>query len=156
MKTMHAIASALVLSALTLSPAFGGMMEKERTAKFTGIGSHNASGTVAVAHGENGHTILKMTQIKVDRVPDGRVYLAKDGDYASAVELGSLTQFSGTVAFPIPASVNADSYNSVLIWCKRFDVGIGQAFFGKGMTDMHGSMMESEKAMVRTDTGMTK
>lgn len=138
MKTMHTIASALVLTAVTLSPAFGGMMENGRTAKFTGIGSHHASGTVAVVQGENGNTILKMTQIKVDRVPDGRVYLAKDGDYASAVELGSLKQFSGTVAFPVPASINAESYNSVLIWCKRFDVGIGHAFFGKGMMEMHG------------------
>ena len=53
MKTMHSIASALVLTALTLSPAFGGMMEQERRAKFTGIGSHSASGTVAVAHGDH-------------------------------------------------------------------------------------------------------
>jgi hypothetical protein len=35
--------------------------------------------------------------IKVDRVPDERVDLAKDGDYTKGVELGKLKQFAGDV-----------------------------------------------------------
>ena len=77
--------------------------------------------------GKNGQAVLTMTGITVDKVPDGRVYLAKNLDYSGGVELGKLTRFTGTVTFAIPASVDLAKYDSVVIWCKKFDVGIGQA-----------------------------
>jgi hypothetical protein len=69
-----------------------------------------------------------MSDIKIDEVPDGRVYLAKKGDHTKGVEVGRLKQFSGTVQFPIPAGVNPDDYDSVVVWCEKFSVGIGHTF----------------------------
>jgi hypothetical protein len=69
---------------------------------------------------------------KIDRVPDGRVHLVKGGDYTKGVELGRLTEFSGVFEFPIPAGVNTQDYDSVVIWCHKFNVKIGVAFFQKG------------------------
>ena len=118
---------------LAATPVFSGMMDGIVTGSLTGAGGHNASGTVAITKDNNGRIVLNMADIRVDRVPDGRVYLAKNGDYMQGVELGKLTQFDGAVSFTIPTSVKPEDYDSVVIWCRKFDVEIGHAFFGKVM-----------------------
>ncbi len=108
------------------------MMGGEMTGMLMGAKDHHASGTVALINDMGGHTMLRLDNLKVDKVPDGHVYLAKDGDYTKGVELGKLTQFSGTVQYAIPANVNPADYNSVVIWCKKFSVEIGRAMFESG------------------------
>ncbi len=113
---------------LGIAPLYGGMKGEALTAILTGAGGHHAAGTALVTHEGNTFSLV-MSDITVDRVPDGRVYLANDADYGNGVELGRLTQFTGTVTFPVPAGINPHDYNSVVIWCKRFDVEIGHGFF---------------------------
>ena len=110
--------------------SFAGEMHGHRVGMLTGAGGHGAEGSVDL----KGHS-LTLSNITVDKVPDGRVYLANDANYESSVELGTLKQFSGTVNFSIPNNVNPDEYNSVLIWCKKFSVEIGHA-------DLKTSMMK--------------
>ncbi len=131
------VGSSILGMILAFTPAYGDMMAKDKmtgahtqghkAGTFAGIGSHHAAGKVSVGKGENGQAVLTMTDITVDKVPDGRIYLAHNFDYASGVELGKLTTFTGAVTLPIPASVDLVKYDSVVIWCKKFDVGIGQA-----------------------------
>jgi hypothetical protein len=126
------------------------MMEKEKTAMLAGSEGHQAAGTVMLTKDSMGKPILTIVELKIDKVPDGRVYLAKDGDHTKGVELGKLTQFTGAVEYSIPANVNPNDYNSVVVWCKRFDVPIGKAFFEEGMKkkemmDKGKKMMEKEK-----------
>ena len=102
--------------------SFAGEMHSHRMGMLTGAGGHGAEGSVDL----KGHS-LTLANIEVDKVPDGRVYLANDANYESSVELGTLKQFSGTVKYSIPENVNPDDYNSVLIWCKKFSVEIGHA-----------------------------
>ena len=123
------VAVLVVVFCFAASPVFSETMEGKMTAMLAGAGSHQAAGTLAITKDRNGRSILTMIDITVDRVPDGRVYLAKDGDYAQGVELGRLTQFSGTVEYSIPAGIDAQHYNSVVIWCKRFSVEIGRGTF---------------------------
>lgn len=137
----------------------GAMMEKEkptarRTAKLTGARNHQATGTAALTIGKNGRSVLTLADIRVDRVPDGRVYLAKGGDYIRGVELGRLTRFSGTVEFPIPAGIDPTEYDGLVIWCKQFNVEIGHAIFDKEMLKTDVSMAEREKDMTGIDKGM--
>jgi hypothetical protein len=108
-------------------------MEKKRHAMLKGSDGHHASGKVSFGMGMNNAQVLILSDIKVDRVPDGYVYLAKDGDWMHGVEVGMLKQFSGTVSFDLPADVNPDDYDTVVIWCKKFDVEIGRAAFSKKM-----------------------
>ena len=108
-------------------------MEKAMPAMFMGSGGHHAAGKVEFSMGMNAAHKLTLRDIKVDRVPDGYVYLAKDGDWRHGVEVGMLKQFSGTVSFELPAGVNPDTYNSVVIWCKKFGVEIGRAHYGNKM-----------------------
>ena len=102
-------------------------MPHQRMGKLAGAGGHHAEGSVEL----QGHR-LTLANIDVDKVPDGRVYLTNDADYNSGVELGRLTQFSGTVKFSIPDNVDPDNYDSVLIWCKKFSVEIGHANLNQG------------------------
>jgi len=97
-----------------------------------GSDGHHASGRVSFGMDMSRH-VLTLSDIKVDKVPDGYVYLTKNGDRMHGVELGMLKQFSGTVSFNLPAGVNPDDYDSVVIWCKQFNVEIGRAYFSKKM-----------------------
>jgi Electron transfer DM13 len=129
-----------------------GMMEGKmtiRTGMLAGTGSHQAAGTASVTKDQSGHKTLNLREIRVDQVPDGRVYLTKNGDYRTGVELGKLTQFSGTVDFQIPGTVNLEEYDSVVIWCKKFNVEIGRASFGKTTMEAGDAMMEGEKGMTK-------
>ncbi len=112
-----------------------------RTAMLNGAGGHHASGKVTVSSSTRGASAILFTDFAVDRVPDGRVYLAKNGDHRRGVELGRLTQFSGTLTFPVPTGVSPEDYDSVVIWCKQFDVKIGHAVIEKPrMEGDHGMM----------------
>ena len=133
-----------------------GMMAAIRTGMLAGTGSHHAAGTASVTKDQSGHKTLRLREIRVDQVPDGRVYLTKTGDYRTGIELGKLTQFSGTVDFPIPGTVNLEEYDSVVIWCKKFNVEIGRASFGKATMEVGDAMMDKKEAMMEGEKGMTK
>ncbi len=133
-----------------------GKMAAMRTGMLAGAGSHYAAGTAYLTKDQSGHMTLNLTEIRVDRVPDGRVYLAKQGDYRTGIELGKLTQFSGTVDFPIPGTVNLEEYDSVVIWCKKFNVEIGRASLGKPTMEADNAMMDKKGAMMEGGKGMTK
>ena len=122
-----------VVGGFWAAPAFSGAMDGKPMGMLTGVGGHHAAGKVAISKGRGGTPVLFLLDAKIDRVPDGRVHLAKGGDYTKGVELGRLTEFSGALEFPIPAGVNAQDYDSVVIWCHKFNVEIGHAFFEKGM-----------------------
>jgi hypothetical protein len=116
----------LLVSSLAI-PSFADMMTSGKTGMLSGFPGHNASGKASVSKDGMGKAFLELTGIKVDKVPDGRVYLAKGGDHKKGIELGKLEQFTGDVRFPIPENTMLDAYDSVVIWCKKFDVGIGKA-----------------------------
>jgi hypothetical protein len=91
----------------------------------SGSDGHHAAGTVSFSS-DMGKDVLVLSDIKVDRVPDGHVYLAQNGDRRQGIDLGILHQFSGTVTFPLPPGINLSSYDSVIIFCKKFNVEIGR------------------------------
>jgi len=109
----------------------GGMTEKMND-MLMGSDGHHASGKVFFGMEMNRH-VLTPNDIRVDEVPDGYVYLTKGADRMHGVELGRLKQFSGTVDYVLPEGVNPDDYDSVVIWCKQFNVEIGRAYFAKKM-----------------------
>lgn len=126
-KEFLAMFAALMLAAGLAVPSFADMMMSGKTGMLSGFPGHNASGNASITKDAMGRATLELTGIKVDKVPDGRIYLAKGGDHTKGVELGTLTQFVGDVSFPIPETAMVDDYDSVVIWCKKFDVGIGKA-----------------------------
>lgn len=135
-KLMHHVLSALLLVGLLLGPAAVAAMDKmaeNPDGMLTGAKGHRANGSVALTTGINGQAMLTLSNIKVDRVPDGYVYLAKDGDHTQGVVLGMLKQFRGTVQFDVPPGTDTAAYNSVVIWCEKYSVEIGRAYLPKKM-----------------------
>ena len=106
-------------------------MKKEMAAMLMGSKGHHADGKVLFGMGMNDGHVLTLSDIRVDKVPDGYVYLARDGDWRRGVELGMLKQFTGTVSFDLPEGVSPDDYDTVVIWCRKFNVEIGRANYGK-------------------------
>ncbi len=45
----------------------------------------------------------------------------------NAVILGMIQSFSGMQQYYIPAQINPDDYEAVIIWCKEFNVTFGAA-----------------------------
>ena len=70
--------------------------------------------------GLNDTHVLTLSDIKVVKVPAGYVDQAKYGDWMNGVQLGVLEQFTGMVSFDLPAGVDPDAYDTVVIWCKQF------------------------------------
>ena len=71
------------------------------------------------------HTVYKV-------VKDGGTVAVKAVSEASASGLTREIKIS-LKEYPIPAGVDLTSYDSVVIWCKKFSVEIGHAFFEKKM-----------------------
>lgn len=155
MNTKHLLYIALISAAIGVwAPAgYAGMRDDRMAGAMSGMlkgaGDHRATGTVSIAQDARGNPMLLLTDITVDKVPDGRVYLAKDADYTKGVEIGKLTKFSGTVQYAIPATVNPADYNSVVIWCRKFSVEIGHAMFDMGMMKNDGAMMDKNNGMMK-------
>lgn len=130
----------LVLLAAIVSQAEAGMAKEQmamtesvRSGILHGAAGHMAAGTATLSTDMKG-TVLTLSDIRVDKVPDGRVYLAKGGDHRQGIELGKLTQFSGSVSFALPETADPADFDQVVIWCEKFNVEIGRAsLVGKGM-----------------------
>ena len=109
------------------------MMENKADGMFMGSDGHMAAGMAAITEGMAGEKVLKLSDINVDKVPDGYVYLAKGGDHMNGVAVGKLEKFTGTLEFPIPMGVDPDQYDSVVIWCRQYKVEIGRAYLPNKM-----------------------
>ena len=107
-------------------------MADTMTAMLTGSKGHHATGNVAFSH-DMGKDLLVLSDIKIDKVPDGHVYLAKNGNRKQGIDLGILKQFSGNVSFTVPPGTNIGAYDTLIIYCEKFDVEIGRAELGKKM-----------------------
>jgi hypothetical protein len=102
-------------------------MDAAMDGMLAGSEGHHAAGKVTIDKGMGGPAVLILSDIEIDKVPDGHVYLTRGGDWMHGVELGRLTQFSGTVSFDIPPGVKPDDFDSVVVWCKKFNTEIGRA-----------------------------
>ena len=109
-----------------------GMMNELPTAMLSGSKGHHAAGKITFSR-EMGKTRLVLSDLNVDKVPDGHVYLARNGDRKKGINLGILRQFKGNVEFPLPDGADPAAFDSVIIYCEKFDVEIGRAGFGKTM-----------------------
>lgn len=86
--------------------------------------AHSGTGT-ATFYDVDGGTVLRFEQFEVTNGPDLRVNLVlADG---SMVDLGELTGNIGNQNYEVPADVDLDSVESVLIYCRAFSVPFAEA-----------------------------
>ncbi len=98
------------------------------TGRFAGLAGHVAAGGVAFSARDGVGTISFADDFTSSRVPDPHVYLntTTDANRGSPVRVATLVSPAGaqTYSFRLPAGV---AYTHVLVWCDRYNVGVGAA-----------------------------
>jgi hypothetical protein len=101
---------------------------RERQGSFVSK-AHDTSGTATVVLGPNGERFLRLEQFETSNGPDLDVYLVRrsTGDIEDHVNLGDLKGNIGNQNYAVPAGVDLDTYDRVVIWCVRFAKNFGEA-----------------------------
>ena len=88
---------------------------------------HKGSGDALVLEYQDQKKVLRLENFKVTNGPDLYVYLSKSatpggtiGSLGDYIELGRLKGNIGGQNYELPK--NADGYQNVIIWCKKFGV----------------------------------
>jgi hypothetical protein len=104
------------------------------TGSFVSRNRYTVTGSATAYELEDGQRILRLEDFESTNGPDLFVYLteagAADDDAAldaAFVDLGTLTGNIGNQNHVIPADVDLDRYDSVVIWCRRFTTSFGVA-----------------------------
>lgn len=97
------------------------------TGSFVSHNRYTVSGNATAYQLEDGQRILRLQDFESTNGPDLYVYLtvaqANDDDAALAadfIDLGVLSGNIGNQNYVIPAEVDLERYDTVVIWCRRF------------------------------------
>jgi Electron transfer DM13 len=80
---------------------------------------HQGSGEASVIRLADGSLTLTLADFEVTNGPDLRVTLFDGTDY---FDLGALKGNIGNQSYQIPAGTDLEAFESVVIWCRAFDV----------------------------------
>lgn len=96
-----------------------------------GADGHAAGGKVAVVRESTGERRLTLTNFDADPGPMVKVYLARDtSNVDDVVDLGGLKGNVGNQQYGIPADVDLERYDSLILWCVPFTTRIAVAPLG--------------------------
>ena len=93
---------------------------------------HWGEGTVRISSGK----LFFGEDVKLAPGPDYRIYLTKkfvdtrDGFSrikSQALQISKLKTFSGPLEFELPADINLDEFDNVIVWCEAFSQYIASA-----------------------------
>ncbi len=86
--------------------------------------AHRGSGTATVLQGPSGGAVLRLENFSVTNGPDLFVVLSPSPDeyVEGAINLGDLKATDGNFNYEIPAGTDLSKFQSVVIWCRQFDV----------------------------------
>lgn len=101
------------------------MATKLKMGSFVGVGGHSVSG-MATTYDDNGIKVVVLEPFTSQNGPDLYVYLSKDAQAGSYINLGKLKSITGKQTYSIPGNPTLDDYPYVLVWCRKFSVGFGQ------------------------------
>ena len=114
-----AIAAALLASATAQA-------QQARSGSFEGKSGHKASGGVSIERTGGRWFVRLADDFRLDRAPDPRVALGRDG-YDASTLLGRLKSRSGSDRYLLPDSIDPAKYNEVWLWCEAFSVPLAVA-----------------------------
>jgi hypothetical protein len=98
---------------------------------------HHTSGRATIYQESDGKIVLRLTNFKTSNGPDVHVILVatKDADddanflksHTERVELGKLKGNEGDQNYVIPSGTDLSKFQTVSIYCERFDANFGAA-----------------------------
>lgn len=93
---------------------------------FMGSGGYSVMGTASI-YEKNGTKTLLLDPYSSSNGPDLRVYLSRDENANSALNLGFLKSTTGKQSYTIPGNPDISEFSHVHIWCQQFSVQFGRA-----------------------------
>ncbi|MEM9717718.1 MAG: DM13 domain-containing protein [Bacteroidota bacterium] len=112
------------------TPFMVGSDSLSRSGTFRGLNGYNVEGT-AIIEGATGQAMLVFdSDFRAQNGPGLYVYISPNAtNVTGGVSLGELKAQSGTQTYEIPANVNPDDFDHVLVYCQPFRVPFGTAEF---------------------------
>jgi hypothetical protein len=92
---------------------------------FEGLKGHQAKGKAEVIS-VGDISFLRFEEFEVTNGPDLHVYMAKDGDVSTGIDLGRLKGNKGDQNYALD-NINTDVYDTVVIYCQPFHVYFASA-----------------------------
>lgn len=93
---------------------------------FMGSGGYTVMGTASI-YEKSGTKTLVLDPYSSSNGPDLRVYLSRDENANSALNLGFLKSTTGKQSYTIPGNPDIAEFSHVHIWCQQFSVPFGRA-----------------------------
>ncbi len=93
---------------------------------FMSSGGYTVTGTASV-YEKDGVKTLVLDPYSSSNGPDLRVYLSRDENANSALNLGFLKSTTGKQSYTIPGNPDIAEFSHVHIWCQQFSVQFGRA-----------------------------
>lgn len=121
MKRRTFLVSSSVVAFSLLAPAVA--FAAGRKGKFKGDNNHVVTGGVTVKDGK----IILANDFVFDGAPDPRIGLGKRGKYSKNTDFAVLKKDTGSQTYKVPASINVDDYDTVIVWCRKFSVQLAHA-----------------------------
>jgi hypothetical protein len=114
----------------TLPVTSGASVETLSQGKFVSY-AHETNGTAEIVN-SGGKRFLRLSGFETSNGPDVHVLLVKSSDPQALgnmdyLDLGSIKGNRGDQNYELPASFQEGEFQSVTIWCKRFNVNFGGA-----------------------------
>lgn len=91
-----------------------------------GIGGHTASGTATI-YDNDGKKFVVLDPYTSQNGPDLKVYLSKNVNATSYLNLGPLKSTMGKQVYAVPGNPDIGQYLYVHIWCEQYSVEFGRA-----------------------------
>lgn len=82
---------------------------------------HSVAGTAQLIQ-DGDETILRFEDFETDNGPLLHIYLSSDLGDDDFVDLGEIKATKGNINYTVPAGVDTEKYNNVLVWCVPFGV----------------------------------
>ncbi len=119
-----AIASILIITFVD-SPAQAG--QTISTGQFNGANGHVTTGKVTIKKEGNDTIVILEDNFSLDGAPNPSLGFSKDGNYDVATDFSPLKSNTGRQVYKLPASINVENYDEIVVWCADFTVSLGSA-----------------------------
>jgi Electron transfer DM13 len=138
-KLKTAMALATLAFTLVLQPSVNAQQSMAKTLETGAFHGkvHNTSGRATIYQEQDGKLVLRLTSFKTSNGPDVHVILiaAKNADddanflksNIERVELGKLKGNEGDQSYEIPEGTDLSKFQTVSIYCERFNANFGAA-----------------------------
>ncbi|MEM7507446.1 MAG: DM13 domain-containing protein [Pseudomonadota bacterium] len=123
--TLGAVVIALTMATFGAGDAFAD--GHARSGTFTGDSNHVTTGGVEVVKGDDGWEIILKSDFTFDGAPDPRVGFGNGGKFVDPTDFEELRANSGEQVYKVPAEIDPESFDTVVIWCRKFSVPLGHA-----------------------------